>query len=225
MDSRRTVRWTAGADFAVALPFAFFAGVVAILFFVRPLGRKTGALAVAFGVFFLWWSSIEPSNDRDWSLEVARPPTGEIRGDTLVLHNVRDFDYRSEQDFTAHYEQRTYDLNALESMDLVLSYWGANRGIAHLILSIGFAGGDHVAVSVETRPEKGESYSVLGSLFKQFEVIYILAEERDVLQLRTNFRKERVYLYPTRLRSTVSGGRRRQARPKPSKPSIKPGAT
>ena len=50
-------------------------------------------------------------------------------------------------------------------------------------MSFGFAGGDHIAVSVETRPEKGEAYSAIGGFFKQFEVIYILAEERDVLQL------------------------------------------
>ena len=181
-----------------------FAGLYAIavigaFVLLERRGRTIQWFLTATAAVFVWWLMIEPSQLRNWAPEVALLPQAVFDGDKVTIQNLRDFEYRSEQDFTVHYEQRTYDLNALESMDLVLSYWGANRGIAHVILSFGFAGGDHVAVSVETRPEKGEGYSVLGSLFKQFEVIYILAEERDVLQLRTNFRKERVYLYPTRL--------------------------
>lgn len=162
-------------------------------------GRTIQWFLVATAGVFAWWFMIKPSQLRDWAPEVSLLPKAVFDGDKVTITNLRDFEHRSEQDFTVHYEQRTYDLNALESMDLVLSYWGGNRDIAHVILSFGFSGGDHIAVSVETRPEKGEAYSAIGGFFKQFEVIYILAEERDVLQLRTNVRKERVYMYPTRL--------------------------
>ena len=183
------------------IAFASLYGIAVIGAFAlkERRGRTILWFLVATAGVFAWWLTIKPSNLRDWAPEVALLPQAEFKGDNVTITKLRDFEYRSEQDFTAHYEQRTYDLQALESMDLVLSYWGANRGIAHVILSFGFAGGDHVAVSVETRPEKGETYSAIGGFFKQFEVIYILAEERDVVQLRTNIRKERVYLYPTRL--------------------------
>jgi hypothetical protein len=200
--------WTVLAIYFSNLPWQPLRIAIAALYGLAVIGafalrenrwRTIQWFFVASAGVFVWWLTIKPSQLRDWAPEVSLLPKATFEGDNVTIQNVRDFEYRSEQDFTVHYEQRTYDLNALESMDLVLSYWGANRGIAHVILSFGFAGGDHLAVSVETRPEKGEGYSVLGGMFKQFELIYILAEERDVVQLRTNFRKERVYLYPTRL--------------------------
>jgi hypothetical protein len=200
--------WSVLAIYYSNLPWQPVRAVVAGLYGIAVLGafarferrgRTIQWFLVATAGVFAWWLAIKPSQLRDWAPEVSLLPKATFEGDNVTIQNLRDFAYRSEQDFTAHYEQRTYNLATLESMDLVLSYWGGNRDIAHVILSFGFAGGEHVAVSVETRPEKGEGYSVLGSLFKQFEVIYILAEERDVVQLRTNFRKERVYLYPTRL--------------------------
>ncbi|HZN37399.1 MAG TPA: DUF4105 domain-containing protein [Planctomycetota bacterium] len=182
-----------------ALAGLYGIAVISAFALLERRGRTIKWFLVATAGVIAWWITIKPSQLRDWAPEVSLLPKAVFVGDDVTITNLRDFEYRSEQDFTVHYEQRTYDLKALESMDLVLSYWGGNRSIAHVILSFGFAGGDHVAVSVETRPEKGEGYSILGSLFKQFEVIYILAEERDVVQLRTNFRKERVYLFPTRL--------------------------
>ena len=111
-------------------------------------GRTIQWFLVATAAVFGWWLTISPSQLRDWAPEVSLLPKATFEGDNVTITNLRDFEYRSEQDFTVHYEQRTYDLNALESMDLVMSYWGPNRKIAHVILSFGFAGGDHVAVSV-----------------------------------------------------------------------------
>ncbi|MBM4269732.1 MAG: DUF4105 domain-containing protein [Deltaproteobacteria bacterium] len=185
------------------IAFAFFAVVLAILLFVHPLGRKSLALALAFGVLFLWWSTIRPSNDRDWSPEVARPPHGEISGDTLVLHDVRDFDYRSETDFTERWETRTYDLSKITGADLFLSYWGS-PSIAHTIVSWEFADAPPLAISIETRKERGEEYSAVRGFFREYELYYVAADERDLIRLRTSYRGEQVYLYRLRGRPELA---------------------
>lgn len=172
--------------------------VVASLLRVRPLAKKLGALALLFGAFAAWYATIRPSNDRDWSPEVARPPTGEIRGDTLVLKNVRNFDYRSETDFTERWEERTYDLAAIEGADLFLSYWGS-PDIAHTIVSWDFGDAPPLAISIETRKERGEQYSAIRGFFREYELYYVVADERDLIRLRTSFRDEDVYLYRVRI--------------------------
>jgi hypothetical protein len=142
--------------------------------------------------------SIEPSNERDWQTEVAVLPYVTRDGDLVTLHNVRDFDYRTEQDFVARYDDRTFDLRALDAVDLIAVYW-AGDAIAHIMVSFGFAG-DHVAISIETRKEKGEAYSSLAGFFKRYELIYVVGDERDLVGVRTNYRRpeELVYLYRTR---------------------------
>jgi hypothetical protein len=141
-----------------------------------------------------WWSSIEPSNDRDWLADVARPPTAQFDGDLVTIHNVRNFDYRSENEYTERWEDRTYDLSKIEGVDFFLSYWGS-PWIAHTIVSWPFSDGRHLAISIETRKEKGEAYSAVLGFFRQFELYYVVADERDVIRLRTNYRGEDVYLY------------------------------
>jgi Domain of unknown function (DUF4105) len=156
------------------------------------------AFGVAFALVLLWWMSIEPSNQRDWQTEVAVLPFATREGDLVTLHNVRNFDYRSEQEFVPQYGDRTFDLRALDEVDLIAVYW-AGDAIAHMMVSFGFAG-DHVAISIETRKEKGEAYSSLAGFFKQYELIYVVGDERDLLRVRTNYRRpeELVYLYRTR---------------------------
>jgi Domain of unknown function (DUF4105) len=112
----------------------------------------------------------------------------------LVLHNVRNFDYRSETDFTPRWETRTYDLAHLTGLDLVMSYWGS-PWIAHTILSWTFADGPPLAISIETRRERAETYSALRGFFREYEIYYVAADERDLVRLRTNYRGEEVYLY------------------------------
>jgi hypothetical protein len=135
--------------------------------------------------------------------DVERPPTGEVVGDTLVLRNVRDFAYRSETDFTPRWEERRYDLSKLQGFDLFLVHWGSPY-IAHTLASWDF-GDDHLAVSIETRKEVGETYSAVLGFFRQFEIYYVAADERDVVGVRASHRGEDVRLY--RLATPVPAAR------------------
>jgi hypothetical protein len=164
---------------------------------VKPRRRAYATFLALFALVLVWWLSLAPSNQRDWQPDVARLPTADIQCDTITIHNVRDFAYRSETDFTEHWETRSYDLSKLRGLDLFLIYWGSPN-IAHTILSWDFDDGQHLAISIETRKETGESYSAVRGFFRQYELYYVVADERDVVALRTNHRNEDVYLYPLR---------------------------
>jgi hypothetical protein len=143
--------------------------------------------------------SIRPSNDRAWQPDVAMQPWAEIDGETVRFHNVRNFDYRTETDYTPVWTDRTYDLSKLDEANLIASYW-MGPDIAHIFVSFGFSGEDWLSVSIETRKEVGESYSTLAGFFRQYELYYVVADERDLIRLRTNYRKdppEDVYVYRT----------------------------
>lgn len=169
--------------------------VYAFVFRPRRL-RTTWQFFAAFAVVLVYWLFIPPSFDRVWSTSVAVMPDATIDGNKIEVHNIRDFKYRSENDYDIEYYDRTFDLQELESVDLILSYWDGNRDIAHMMVSFGFSNGDWLTISIETRTEEGEGYSTISGLFKQFELIYIAADERDIVQLRTNHRGEDVYIYP-----------------------------
>jgi hypothetical protein len=179
-----------------ALAIAFAAGT-ALGFAVLPRRRRTllGFLAV-FALVLVWWRQIPPSNDRDWQPEVARLAYADVNGERVTLHNIRNFDYRTETDFTPRWYDATFDLADLRSGDLIGVYWMGDA-IAHMMLSFGFAGDRYVAVSIETRKERGETYSTLAGFFKQYELVYIVGDERDLIRVRTNYRepKEDVYVY------------------------------
>ena len=155
--------------------------------------------AGGFGSLVVLFLRIPASNDRDWQPEVAKTPYATINGELITIHNVRNFDYRTETDFTPHWERRTYDLSKLDSADIIAVYW-AGKAIAHVMVSFGFAGKDYLTVSIETRKEKGESYSTLAGFFRQYELYYVVADERDVIRVRTTYRQpqEDVYVYRTR---------------------------
>lgn len=166
-----------------------------------------GAYMLALAVLLAWWQTVQPSNERDWQTDVAVLPHATIEGDVVTVHDIRNFDYRSETDYTPAYYDRRFDLTRLEGVDLVAVYW-MGPAIAHIFVSFSFAGGDHLAISIETRKEKGEGYSTLKGFFRQYELIYVVADERDVVRLRTNHRKdppEQVYVY--RLRGSIENGR------------------
>lgn len=163
------------------------------------LGQRRPAIAwtslgLAAIVVAAWWISIRPSNDRDWAPDVARGVTGEIRGTEVRLNNVRDFDWRTERDFTPRWETRRYALDRLESVDLVSSVW-SNPAIAHTLISFGFSEGDHVVFSAEIRRKRNESFSEIGGFFKEFELVMIAATEKDIVRLRTDVRRENVSLF------------------------------
>lgn len=156
--------------------------------------RARLSFLAAFAVVLSWWLLMPPSNSRNWQPDVAVLPWAEIRGDKVTIHNIRNCDYRSETDYTVHHYDRTFDLSNLNSVDLSLIYWGSPM-IAHTMLSFGFGDDGIVCFSVETRKEVGEAYSTIKGFFRQYELTYVVADERDLIRLRTNYRGEQVYLY------------------------------
>ena len=161
---------------------------------VRPRRRGVIASVCVFALVVVWWLTIPPANNRDWQPDVMVLPRATIAGDKATIHNIRNCDYRSETDYACSYYDRTFDLDKLKSLDLFLVYWGSPY-IAHTMFSFGFEGQGQVCFSIETRKEQGEEYSSVKGFFKQYELTYVVADERDVVRLRTNYRKEDVYLY------------------------------
>jgi hypothetical protein len=160
-------------------------------------GRAVLSLLVfcaAFAAVLIWWHRIAPRNDRMWTDDVAQITTGTVNGNEVTLRNVRNFDWRSNDDYTQRWETRTYRLEQLKSVDMIMSYW-SGAAIAHMLVSFGFEDGQYVAFTVGIRPEKNESYSELGGFFKKYELSVIAADERDVIRVRTNVRGEDDYLY------------------------------
>ncbi len=194
--------WAAGA-FWYDLPVApGVRKILAVLLFIATLslyfwgkGRlRWSALALPFFVV-IWWFTLSPSNDRAWLPDVAETPWAEIDGDLVTLHNVRNFDYQSVDEFTPRWETRQVDLSELTGIDIAITYWGS-EWMAHPITSFQFKNSPPVCFSIETRKEEGESYSSIGGFFRQYELIYIIADERDIVRVRTNYREgEDVYLY------------------------------
>lgn len=170
------------------------AGAMVALCLVRPLRWVVVGILGAFVVVLAAWLAIPPSNDRDWQPDVATLAYADIRGDQVLVHNVRNAEYRTETDYTVRLEDRALDLAKLRSLDLFLIYWGSPL-IAHTIMSWGFEGDQYLAISIETRKEKGEEYSALRGFFRQYELVFVVADERDVVRLRTNVRGEDVYVY------------------------------
>jgi len=160
----------------------------------RPWLAFAAAVA-AFLVVLGWWLTLKPRQDRDWRSDVAVLGYANIAGERVTIHNIRNSDYRTETDYTPKYDTRTFDLARLRGLDLFLTYWGS-PSMAHPILSFDFGEQGHVCFSIETRPEHGEAYDAIAGLYRQFELICIAADERDVIRLRTNYRPgEDVYLY------------------------------
>ena len=159
-------------------------------------GRTAVAALAIFAILVILFLRIPASNDREWQPEVSVTPYATVNGDLVTIHGVRNFDYRTETDFKPRWEDRTYDLRKLDSADIIAVYW-AGKAIAHVMVSFGFAGKDYLAVSIETRKEKGESYSTLAGFFRNYELYYVIADERDVIRVRTNYRQpqEDVYIY------------------------------
>jgi len=197
------------ANKALVVAFATAAAAALIALFVRRWRRRAiGAYAVLCVGLALLWSSIEPTNERDWQTDLAVLAYATVDGDKVTVHNIRNFDYRSETDYTPAYYDKTFDLRELRSVDIVTSYW-AGPAIAHVFVSFGFTGDDYLAVSIEVRKPKGESYSTLKGFFRQYELVYIVGDERDLIRLRTNYRRdppEDVYVY--RAKGSTEAGRR-----------------
>jgi hypothetical protein len=156
---------------------------------------------VFVGLFFgvlVWWSFIHPSHDRVWRPDVAVLPRAFIDGDRVRIIDVRNFEYRTRDDFTVRFEEREVSLSHLTAVDFFVSFWKQGP-IGHTFVSFVFDNAPPLSVSIETRPEAGEGYSPIASLFKQYELIYVVGDERDIVRVRTNYRKEDVFLYHLRV--------------------------
>jgi hypothetical protein len=172
------------------------------------LSRRPQMSAAVFALFLAvsaWWISIMPSHDRHWLPEVAVMPRVFIEGDRVRITGVRNFDYRSLTEFTVRYEDREVLLSHLTALDFYVSYWREGV-VGHTFLSFMFDNAPPLSISIETRPEVGEGFAPVASLFKQFELIYVVGDERDLVRVRTNYRGEAVYLY--RLNTSAADARR-----------------
>jgi len=171
--------------------------VIALLFIPSMRNRLLSIHVVVFLVVLIWWFNIQPSNDRHWQTDVSKLAYASTESDLVTVHNIRNFSYHSEFDYYPDYYDKTFDLKKLEGVDLFAVYW-MGPAIAHVILSFDFGENDHLAISIEARKEEGESYSTIKGFFRQFELMYIVADERDLIGLRTNYRQdppEQVYRY------------------------------
>ena len=202
---------TPGLDWVRAGAAALFVMFGLAVFAAEWRRRNRRAAAICYAMNFAGvlavWTSATPSNDRDWQPEVAVLPYATIDGDRVTVHNIRNFDYRTETGFTPAYYDRTFDLKRLDRVDLVAAYW-MGPAIAHLFLTFGF-GDEHLAISIEARKDKTKPYATLPGFFRQYELVYVVADERDAIRVRTNYRAdppEEVYLY--RLTAPIENGRR-----------------
>lgn len=196
--------WSIGAlrfDLPVSQPWRTIAavtwglGALLIPILVRPRRWALLGVAAGFVLILVWWLTISPSNSRDWQPDVARVAKATITGDLIAIENVRSCNYRTEADYDPRWENRSYSLTNLRGVDVFLTTWGS-PWMAHPIISFDFGSEGRLCFSIETRKERGESYSAVGGLYRQYELIYIVADERDVVRLRTNFRKgEEVHQY------------------------------
>ena len=187
---------TGGSRGTGILALAFVVVTASAFIFLPRRKRTLVVFMIVFGVVLVWWLTWPASNQRPWQPEVAQVPWATQEGEVVTIHNVRNFDYRTETEFTPRWETRRYDLRELDSGDLIAVYW-AGKAIAHIMLSFGFAGRDYVAVSIETRKQRGLGYSTVAGFFKQYELVYIVGDERDLIGVRTTYRQpqEDVFVY------------------------------
>ena len=151
----------------------------------------------SISLILISWLTLNPSNDRQWQPEVAETAWAETNGDDVTIHNVRNCDYRTEEDFTTRWETRTVRLSQVTGIDLAIMYWGS-PWIAHPIVSFRFADALPLCFSIETRKTIGQQYSAVRGLYRQYTLIYIVGDERDSSRVRSNYRHgEDVYLYRT----------------------------
>ncbi len=183
------IRAPAALVWAISVPLAFV---------FLPRARAWRAAAVGVLVVVLAWSSRTPSNEQNWIRGQRHVPSAEFDGRTVRIRNFRHAVYRTEDHYEVRWHEKDYDLDAIRTVDFVVVPFASWRGPAHTFLTFGFEGGEQVAISVEARKEQGEAYSPLRGLFRQYEIVYVVGDERDLIGLRLNVRKNPVYLFPIR---------------------------
>jgi hypothetical protein len=157
----------------------------------------SGQAATPVGEFL---DPVMPSNYRDWIPEQSILTLAEFQGNEVLLKNVRYCDYRSAEDYTVRHYDKVIDLDQVRSVDFIVVPLPEMPDMAHTMMSFGIGDDDYLAVSVEARREKGETYSPLTGLMGQFELMYVIGDERDLIQLRTNHWKNDVYVHRLQVR-------------------------
>ena len=177
------------------LAVGYLLAMLAVWILARGPWKKLVLTAAGFALVLAWWLTLQPSNKRDWQPDVVMLASADIDGNKITVHNIRNCDYRTETDFDVRHYDQTFNLDQIRTAELYMVYWGSPN-IAHKMMSFGFADGGHLCFSIETRKKKGQDYSAVKGFFRQYELIYIVADERDVVRLRTNYRQgEEVYLF------------------------------
>lgn len=187
-----TIRWA-----LVCIWTAWMIGSLIAYWTSRRPAMLMACWFLSFVALLVWWQQIKPSDTRNWAADVGEHVKVQAvkgPGQLVKLNNVRNFRWRSDEDFDARWEQRSYDLSRLERVDVALSYW-MGPAIAHTLVSFGFSDGQHLVYSIEIRKERGEQFDALAGFFKQYEMVLVAADERDILGVRTNVRGETVHLY------------------------------
>ncbi|MBZ4416593.1 DUF4105 domain-containing protein [Myxococcus sp. RHSTA-1-4] len=185
-----------GAHPLKALPALVLAGAAVAVWRRHSKAAAVAVLVVGCAAVYGWMRTVKPSGQRDWAPDLARAARADVDGPRVTIHDVRDFRYRSTTDWDAAWYTATYDTRELTGAWFIVEPFSGFWGAAHTMVSFGFSDGRYVVFSVEVRREKGETFSALGGLFRQFELVYVVGDERDLVQLRSNHRKDDVYLYP-----------------------------
>jgi len=183
------------ASLRIPLALIYLSGIVAI--FVQLKGSRWAAILCFLSFFCVlqWWLGLKPSNDGNWKSNVDRTAWAEFAGDRVTIHNLRNCDYHTETDYQNCWGDRTVYLSQIRAADLFLTNWGIPFA-SHAIVSFQFGDNEHVAFSIEARYKNGQTYSTIRGCFRQYGLIFVTADERDLIRLRTNFRKdEEVYMY------------------------------
>lgn len=155
-----------------------------------------GILGAVLAYWILLHILFQPSLDRDWNKDQEILPTATINGEIVIIENVRNFSYENTTSYNESWINVTLNLSQMKSAWFMVERFDAFDGLAHTLVSFEFSDGQYIAVSAEIRKEKGESYSPTKGLLRQYELMYVIATEEDVIKLRTNYRKDPVWLYP-----------------------------
>jgi hypothetical protein len=170
-------------------------GVISMFATWQPLWQPFVVLLGVTAVFFGWWIRQKPSHHRDWDPSVAMLPRAVCAGDAVTIENVRNFEYRSLDDFTPRYETRTVHVANLQAADIIFFNWGS-AWMSHPVLVFDFGLDGRLCISIEVRYRKGQDYSILRSLYRQQELIFLVADERDAILRRTKHgQKQEALLY------------------------------
>jgi hypothetical protein len=181
----------------IPLTLLYALGVAAVLAKSERRTKAAALCSVGFCVVLAWWLGLRPSNEGAWRPDTDHTAWAEINGNHVMIHNLRNCDYQTERDYMNCWGDRTVDLSQIRAVDLFFINWGL-RWMDHTIASFQFGDSEHIAFSVEPRSKIGQAYSGLRGFFREYELIFVAADERDVIRLRTNYRKdEAVYMYRT----------------------------